>query len=169
MTTAQKTTPAANQEVINFGLPVITTKNVSAIATAIFAQMQGEKFEARSDLVQSFMSALRTIRDQEKEKTTTKRPRKSVAEVIAESLGKPLGDLQAATVVIAEVVPMNFSKLFEISSRVGDDEVPQHPLNKAALEFIAEHRLSLVPEKTGSRGKGKLVLRQAPAETAKAA
>lgn len=154
-----------------FTLTDIRSSNVKKVATEIWARIKAKNKEGKpsdshgdkSDVLQELITALREVRDNDDNKTT--RPKKSVEEIIKESVGKPMGELQAAKVNILGM-SINFPTMIKIATSVAKEGEAEHPLKSDVVAFMKEHKLTVQQKKTaGSRGRTVTFLVEATEET----
>lgn len=141
----------AEEKLEPFTIEAVTKKNVEEVAKAVWARIQGEKHSDRADVMQDFVSAIRDARDNDSNKVS--RPKKSIEEIINESVDKPMGDLQVAKIPLIGV-PINIPTLVRIATSVAKEGEAEHPLKQQAVAFMKQHNLTVVRKKMqGSRGR----------------
>lgn len=133
-----------------FTFSEVTSKNLGDIAKALWERIEGEKHADRASVANELITAIREARDAGK----TTRVQRSSEEVVQESLNKSMADLQTVRVELGGLkLPL------PAVVRMADESQAKQPLHKAAVEFLAKHKVKAVAEKQGSRGKATTFLR----------
>lgn len=122
------------------------------IGQFIWDNIPGEKWDDRFDNMQSLITAMRVARDASKPKST--REVKSMSDVVRESIGKPMSELQAIKVKVVAGVNLPIPAVVKLA------ENKASPLYGYANEWMEKNNVKVVSEKKGSRGKASLFLRR---------
>lgn len=151
-TVAEADTQAQSQEqkLEAFTFSEVNKTSVKEISEAIWARVEGKNHDEKSEVLSALFTAMREARDGSK----NTRPRKTVAELLAESLNKPMGDLQAVKVQVGGI-SLALPQIVKAATVEAGKETPFTP---AARAFMKEHGLSTLRKKVTSRGKESLFL-----------
>lgn len=148
----KNTAPAADNsnEVTPYTLTVVSAENMKEVAQAIWAAVPGENFQERHDTLQGLFAAIREARDANK----SSRPRKETAEIIAEALNRPMGELQAVKVSLGGIT-LSIPQIVKLA------QSEDSPMKGVANDFLKENKLKIVKKKVSSKGKESTFLEKA--------
>lgn len=138
------------QKLEAFSFSEVNKATVKDISEAIWARVEGKNHDEKSEVLSALFTAMREARDGSK----NTRPRKSVAELLAESINKPMGDLQTVKVQVGGIT-LALPQIVKAATVEAGKETPFTP---AARAWMDEHNLSTLRKKVTSRGKESLFL-----------
>lgn len=128
-------------------------------------KLRAKAYDDATDAVAVLFRHLRKIRDDSK---PVLRERKDTADVIAESIGKPVSELQAAFIQLPltfkEDGSPDYVERVSIPSLRKFSELVDHPFHLAAIKFTESKGIRFIQREKAKGGKGKaaVVLEAAP-------
>lgn len=124
------------------------------------AEKNAAAYKSASDKLQKLFEALRARRDDSK---PVQRERLDTEDVLAEAVGKPVSELQAAYVQLQVGKTKGGEIMYDRVSlpKVRQySEIEDHPMHEAAMAFLAENKLRFIEREGKSKGKKVSVLEE---------
>ncbi len=148
----QATEAKANEQAQapEFSFHVVNTATVGELAAAIWSRAEGKNHDEKAKSISALFDAVREVRDAGK----TTKPRRSLAELIAESINKPMGDLQAVKVPVGGVT----LPIPQVVKAAMVEDGKETPFTAPARQWMEANGLTVQKRKVSSRGKESIFL-----------
>lgn len=133
-----------------YSLETVTAENMGEVAKSIWDRIPGEKYADRAETANALIDALRGARNNARNKRVVR----SMDEILADVIDKPLSDLQAVRFPLGGL-RLSIPEIYNLIN--AKEKLPMKPL---AEKFMNDNKLIVVASKKKSRGKATNYLRK---------